>query len=265
MAESDTKASGDIDATLQHVHASLVNVQETIRFIDTKVAGGMGFTAIVLGLMISRHVLISQLAMSGVGCLGCWILLCVLLAASVVFLYRAVLFASKTLWPKQTELDELKGKTWVLFPLSSKNGDEEALYRTMKERLENGMTKEDIIAEYTEQLTVNGHILSQKFASCRKMFAAIWQFCLAMLALGGLSLLLTVIDQSGIGEFLEQRKPCSCCKMQPQVVRSNTEQGTTMNESSDDKGTTGEETEEKDNADKTNERNDAVDAGGLSK
>lgn len=196
--------SKDYPDTLNHARTALENVQETIRFIDTKVAGGMAFAAVVLGLTISRSVLAKQLAMQGVHCLCLLILLWLLLAIAVGFLVESVYFAKQTLWPRQTSLDVLKGKTWILFPLSSRKDGEDALYKAIKERLEAGMSEASIVSEFVDQLTINGHILSQKFVSCRKMFRAIWCYSLTMLVLGALSLILYAFDESGMATVLEQ-------------------------------------------------------------
>jgi hypothetical protein len=51
----------EFEHRFEHAKFSLNNVQNNIRFIDRKVAGGMGLIAIALGFFISRSLVAKQL------------------------------------------------------------------------------------------------------------------------------------------------------------------------------------------------------------
>jgi hypothetical protein len=53
----------EFEHRFEHAKFSLNNVQNNIRFIDRKVAGGMGLIAIALGFFISRSLVAKQLVL----------------------------------------------------------------------------------------------------------------------------------------------------------------------------------------------------------
>ena len=52
-----------------------------------------------------------------------------------------------------------------------------------------GMTNEEVVEEYLDQLAILGLIQTQKMDACKALFKCVWAFCATMLLLGAISLL----------------------------------------------------------------------------
>jgi len=171
----------------EHAKISLSNVQETIRFIDTKVAGAMGFVAVVLGFAISRETLARQLCAKKDIPLWAASVEWVLLGISLVLLILAIKEAKDTLSPRVQPIEKSKDTIWTLFPLTT-SIDENELNGTLHSRMTKGMDEDDILTEYADQLTINGYVQTEKMRHCERMFRHVWLFSVAMCILGAISL-----------------------------------------------------------------------------
>ena len=177
------------EATITHMQNALANIQSNIRHIDTKVAGAMGLIAVVLGFCVSRPVLASQLRFSEP--VGPWFRVpeLILVVITIVILVTAVYYASKTLFPRMGTDPRLKNKTWMLFPLAKTDAEAVILRDALAIKAEKGMTNEEVVEEYLDQLAILGLIQTQKMDACKALFKCVWAFCATILLLGAISLL----------------------------------------------------------------------------
>ena len=177
------------EATITHMQNALANIQSNIRHIDTKVAGAMGLIAVVLGFCVSRPVLASQLRFSEP--VSPWFRVpeLILVVIAVVILVAAVYYASKTLFPRMGTDPRLKNKTWMLFPLAKTDAEAVILRDALAIKAGKGMTNEEVVEEYLDQLAILGLIQTQKMDACKALFKCVWAFCATMLLLGAISLL----------------------------------------------------------------------------
>lgn len=177
------------DRTTTHVQKALDNVQGNIRHIDTKVAGAMGLVTIVLGICVSRPILANQLNFSVPISLWFRIPELILLFSAVIILFLSVWYASKTIFPRTGTDPRLENKTWLLFPMAKTDCEAVVLRESLAAKAAKGMTDEDIVDEYLDQLSILGHIQTQKMVACKSLFKCVWAFCAVMLILGAVSLL----------------------------------------------------------------------------
>lgn len=179
----------EFDHRFEHARFSLSNIQNNIRFIDRKVAGGMGIVAIALGFFISRSLIVKQLVLRDQGVK--WIIRAewVFLVLAAVSLAVAMVYAARTLFPRQAKDPRLVRKNWVLFPMATKAEEVVLLCDEISKKLCETMSDDMILKEYAEQIATTGHIQTLKMSACKKMFVAIWAFCALVLVLGMLSLL----------------------------------------------------------------------------
>ena len=204
------------EKTIAHMQTALENVQGNIRHIDTKVAGAMGLVAVVLGFCVSRPVLANQLRFSEPISLWFRIPELFLLITAVIILVLAVWYASKTLFPRMSSDPRMKNKTWLLFPLAKTDGEAVVLRDSLGMKAVKGLTDEEIVDEYIDQLAILGHIQTQKMDACKSLFKCTWTFCAVMLALGAVSLLchmkMPIHIHSGATCPHEQKVECSSGK-----------------------------------------------------
>lgn len=187
----------EFEHRFEHAKFSLKNVQDNIRFIDRKVAGGMGLIAIALGFFISRSLVVKQLVLLHEKNLKCLIRLeWSLLVLAAVALIVTLIYAAKTLFPRQTKDPRLINRKWILFPLALKNEEVVILREEIAKKLSDTLTDEQILEEYTDQLATIGHIQTLKMKSCKIMFIFTWVFCALIFLLGVTSLLCKVASQS---------------------------------------------------------------------
>ena len=103
----------EFEHRFEHAKFSLCNIQDNIRFVDRKVAGGMGLIAIALGFFISRSLVVKQLVSLHEKNLKCLIWLeWIFLVLAVVALIVALIYAAKTLFPRQTKDPRLIKTVW---------------------------------------------------------------------------------------------------------------------------------------------------------
>ena len=186
----------DFEHRFEHAKFSLSNVQNNIRFIDRKVAGCMGLVAIALGFFISRTTIAKQLLLKTPEMMWIVRLEWAVLALVALSLIVVIVYAAKTLFPRQTKDPRLVAKKWILFPIVEKNEEVVILRDEIAEKFSNTLTEAQILEEYADQLSTNGQIQTLKMASCKKMFIFTWIFCALIFLLGATSLLCHVISQT---------------------------------------------------------------------
>ncbi len=197
----------EFEHRFEHAKFSLKNVQDNIRFIDRKVAGGMGLIAIALGFFISRSLVVKQLVSlheKNIKCL-IWFEWIFLVFAAVALIFTLI-YAAKTLFPRLTKDPRLTNKNWVLFPMADKTEEVVILRDELSKKLGEAMTDSMILEEYAEQLATTGHIQTLKMAACKSMFRAIWAFCSFVFILGVLSLWCYVSFQMNIRQDFSETK-----------------------------------------------------------
>ena len=185
MSTEQTNKPLTFEQRIEHLSFSLDNVQKTIRFVDTKVAGGLTYTTLLIGFAVSRPVLADQLK-------SCrfahwhWVLWMLLSLLALSFALVLV-FAALTLIPRRSS--KITGRLWVLFPLRS--NDLGGIHLRDKLAQKAAELSEDIvISEFCDQLAVNGEIMTTKLNWCKHMFEAILGLVVLAFVLGITSLLL---------------------------------------------------------------------------
>lgn len=187
MSTEQTNKPLTFEQRIEHLRYSLDNVQKTIRFIDTKVAGGLTYTTILIGFAVSRPVLADQLR-NGQCARWHWILW-ILLSLLALSFVAVLVFAALTQIPRRSS--KITGRLWLLFPLSPNDLGGTHL-RDELVRKEAKLSEDDIISEFCDQLAVNGEIMTTKLNWCRRMFKAMLVLVGLAFALGIASLLLFI-------------------------------------------------------------------------
>jgi hypothetical protein len=197
----------EFEHRFEHAKFSLNNVQNNIRFIDRKVAGGMGLIAIALGFFISRSLVAKQLVLLHEENFKFLIWLeWIFLVLAAVALIVTLIYAAKTLFPRQTKDPRFINKNWVLFPMATKNEEVVILREEIAKRLSDTLTDEQILEEYADQLATTGHIQTLKMTACKSMFRSVWAFCSFVFILGVLSLWSYVSSQMNIRQEVSETK-----------------------------------------------------------
>lgn len=160
------------DRTIEHLGKSLDNAQNTIRFIDTKVGVVVSVLSLTFGGVLSctslpKHFiqLVRDTPLQQV--LSIVILL---LGAVTLGLFSLGLRAAwKTI---KARAPKAPGRLtyWFLFPLCKKDTYQN-LYDEFGERLKNGLSTDDIVEEYKDQLTVLSRIQNDKLLFCNRMLS----------------------------------------------------------------------------------------------
>lgn len=161
--------------TYDHVKTALSNIQQNIRFADAKIAGLVALASIAVGLALPRNFVACQLqiahAVHGF-CFWCMIGAVVLSFASLV----AMVYCSyKTLFPRLRCAPVSPATRWVLFPVTENAVDALALRIELEKMILRGLEDGQILAEYVDQLSILGHLQSEKMRHCKRayVFAAI--------------------------------------------------------------------------------------------
>ena len=175
MKESEFKAS------FAHLTHSLENAQATIRFVDKKIGSATALLTAVLGFVVPKYVdakvvfeawqscVCGKVCSAMLGITGC---VCGVLLLKV--LYNVAIAMS----PRPPSGPWGDGK-WLLFPFWNTPSEGIDYDRVTKSNISiKGISHEDILAEFQEQLCVLGGILGAKMEACTKMFRNLWLlFC----------------------------------------------------------------------------------------
>jgi len=178
------------EATLEHARFGITNAQETIRFIDAKIAVILSFLTFLVGqaLTLADEIGLRELV-RGDGCT--WSRLLALLAVAVpvgallVCLVKTACYCLDALTARPPEAGLARLTSCVLFPfLPDKGGNrrrgdaaviELARIQSFREsfaKVSAGMENEEIAAEFADQCGVLGVILGKKMRACNR--AIVW-------------------------------------------------------------------------------------------
>ena len=178
------------EQTLEHAKTAYTNVQENIRFVDTKAGALTGLATLITGLpvLVLQWITTEQSTENTQ-----WHIANLADCHPIVLPLVSLIFAGGiacgvlSLW---LALDcttarppSKKGKTTVLFPLAA---DMSNRFRIIR-RLKNGMSDPEIAKEYQTQLLRVGFILAKK--SCKLRRAVKWfQVQMALYGAGAIGL-----------------------------------------------------------------------------
>lgn len=188
-------ANSRVDDTLAHAKEGYKNSQDVIKFVDTKTAVITGLNTLIGGSLVAllkwsmesekdSHATLPELA-SVHPCMVVWFYLLVIgcFIAALVCITAAIWSVIARPRPRH-----LENKFTVLFPLYRQR-DEAAACRTFEEKLK-GMTKEQVLLEYEDQIKVVGMILGKKLKHIRiACFALLVELLLFVLAVALLVLM----------------------------------------------------------------------------
>ena len=173
-----------IENTIKHAELGLTNTQNTIAFIDKKVAAGITMILVILGFIYPRNIVGATVVDICHGIIPLdWyaVIFMILLCMTGVTMGMALRNVYMTIFPRPPNR---KGR-WVLFPYSVGNADNEVLYKELNEKLGNGgMTEKEILDEFRDQLSILGDIQAKKMRHCKKTFGWLggFVFCLVLVA-----------------------------------------------------------------------------------
>ena len=172
MKQTEPEAQPTLPFTtkVEHLRYSLDNVQATIRFLDAKVAGVIAFVTLITGFTASKPPLMSQLMAFN----HPWILWPLFTLLMLSF-SAVLLFAILTQIPRRSE--KIKDRLWVLFPLKP-NDLGETYLRDELARQVSGLSEDAILSEFSDQLAINGTIMTTKLKWCKWLFRAAIVFVL---------------------------------------------------------------------------------------
>ena len=148
---------------IEHLHRSLVNAQETIRFVDTKNAAVTSLSLLLLsGAVSAMHFMVSAappyFKFYPLGADLNLLTAAALLVAFVSFIL-CLTDAAKSLLPKSPNK-----RATLLFPFYSKH----ITYQIARDELFRAKGAEGIREEYEIQLEILGNILAAKIPACNK-------------------------------------------------------------------------------------------------
>jgi hypothetical protein len=184
-----------MDTTLEHAKEGYKNAQDVIKFIDTKTAVVTGLSTLIGGSLVAAlkwsveseknsHATLLQLAQYH-PCVVHWFYIFVAgcFAATFVCIGAAVWSVIARARPRH-----LENTFTLLFPIY-KQRDETAACEVLSNKLR-GISKEQILLEYEDQLRVVGMILGKKLKHVRiACIALLIQLVLFVFAVGTLSYL----------------------------------------------------------------------------
>lgn len=170
QAEPEHQSTLPFAAKIEHLRHSLNNVQATIRLLDAKVAGAIAFVTLLMGFAVSKSSLVDQLKTFN----HPWILWPLFTLLMLSF-SAVLLFAILTQIPRRSE--KIKDRLWVLFPLKP-NDLGETYLRDELARQVSGLSEDAILSEFSDQLAINGIIMTTKLKWCKWLFMAAIVFVL---------------------------------------------------------------------------------------
>lgn len=184
-----------LDDTIEHAKEGYKNAQDVIKFVDTKTAVVTGLSTLVGGSLVAvlkwsveseqeSRATLQQLAEYHPNTvLWFYIFVAGCFAATFVCIAAAVWSVIARARP-----DHLENKFTVLFPIY-KQRDETAACEVLSHKLR-GISKEEILQEYEDQLRIVGMILGKKLKHVRiACIALLAELLLFVLAVGTLSFL----------------------------------------------------------------------------
>lgn len=176
------------DNTIEHARFGLKNTQNTIAFIDKKVAAGVSIVAVILGFVYPRAV-VSRTVLdvcSRVSAVDWYVVCCLFLVLlSCLSVTLALYHAYKTIFPRTPN----RGGKWVLFPFSIRESEDEKLYNELDAKLSNdGMSDTQILEEFRDQLSILGVIQARKMVHCKATFQWLGSFVAVLGLLAVISL-----------------------------------------------------------------------------
>lgn len=173
-----------VEKTIDHARFGLTNAQNTIAFIDKKVAAGIAIVSFILGVAFPKTFAWSaiKLALSRITEIN-WAVVSVLgcLAFGLISIAFAAIHAYKTIFPRTPSFS----REWILFPYSESEVNEEcSLYKSIEQKLAgSGMSAKDILEEFRDQLAVLGGIQAKKMSHCKATFSWLGGFLFSMASL----------------------------------------------------------------------------------
>jgi hypothetical protein len=162
-----------IELRIEHLHRSLVNAQETIRFLDSKSAAVTSLSLLLLGGALSAmHFFISAsppyFKLGHSFAFDCNVFAAGFLLISFVFFAVCLFHSMATLLPRPPG----PALPTLLFPYYVRRD----VYHHAKDNFTIVKSEEAILSEYYIQLEVLGGIMAKKMPSCSKAIKAFrWQ------------------------------------------------------------------------------------------
>ena len=156
------------DKTIEHARLGLTNTQNTIAFVDKKIAMGISVISVILGFVYPRGI-VGRTIVSvcrGATSIDWFAVIYILLMVFAMFAIGLALFhAYKTIFPRPPSR---KG-SWVLFPFNAK--DDDSLYTAIDNKFAgNGMSDREILNEFRDQLSILGYINNLRGGSNNHVF-----------------------------------------------------------------------------------------------
>ncbi len=173
MKESEFKASFD------HLAHSLENAQATIRFVDKKIGSAMALLTAVLGFVVPKYVDVKMVFEAWQSCACgkvCSLAFGMTGCVCGILLLKVLYNVARAMSPRSPS-GPWSGGRWLLFPFWNTPTEGADYDRVTKSKIAaKGISHEDILAEFQEQLCVLGGILGAKMEACTKMFRNLWLF-----------------------------------------------------------------------------------------
>lgn len=175
------------EKTIEHARFGLSNTQNTIAFVDKKVAMGVAVVSAVLGFVYPRDMVGSKIkeVCSDLSNIDWYPIVFLIVMISVaISVILALWHAYKTIFPRTPT----RSGHWVLFPFTDKDND--SLHTAIGNKFAgSGMTDRDILNEFRDQLSILGFIQAKKMSHCKATFQWLGVFSVALFIMALLSLL----------------------------------------------------------------------------
>ena len=169
---------GTENKTIEHARLGLTNTQNTIAFVDKKIAMGISVISVILGFVYPRGMVGSAIVKV---CRNAYLIdwfsvvFLLILLFTVITVGFSLYHAYKTIFPRPPAR---KG-SWVLFPFAVK--DDDALFTAIDNKFAgSGMTEREILNEFRDQLSILGYIQAKKMSHCKATFQWLGWFSLAL-------------------------------------------------------------------------------------
>ena len=196
-------------ASFDHLTHSLDNAQATIRFVDKKIGSAMALLTAVLGFVVPKYVDGEMILKAWQSCAYgkvCSVACGATGAVCASLLLKVLYNVARAMSPRPPSGPWSGGK-WLLFPFWNTPAEGVDYDCVTKSKIAaRGISHEDILAEFQEQLCVLGGILGAKMDACAKMFRCLWLFFCA----GAIFILISLVI-----EWSAHFHPATSEKMSP--------------------------------------------------
>ena len=169
------------DKTIEHARMGLTNTQNTIAFVDKKIAMGISVISVILGFVYPRGMVgraIAKVCRDSVFIDWFSVVFLFAVGFAIITVALALFHAYKTIFPRTPT----RNGNWVLFPFTVK--DDDTLYTAINNKFAgSGMTDRDILNEFRDQLSILGYIQAKKMSHCKATFQWLGWFSFALFLL----------------------------------------------------------------------------------